>query len=95
MVESVTLTAPARVSPGTPSWEPILLHLNWEDATVKIGFRGQNGEFESFSYEDAEATTLLRALNKADLTVTSLHKRVMEKVIADGKLAGTISGAPD
>ncbi len=41
------------------------------------------------------ATTLMRVLNKANLFTKSLHKRIMEKAVADGKLTGTISGPPD
>lgn len=95
MAEQLDLSTPAQVALGTVTWKPILIHLNWEQATIKVGFRGDNGEYTSIGYEGTEATNLMVALNKANLSVKSLHRRVMEKAVADGKLSGTISGAPD
>ena len=95
MAEQLDLASPAQSAPGTVIWKPILVHLNWEQKTIKIGFRGDNGEYTSIGYEDTEAINLMIALNKADLSTKSLHRRIMEKVVADGKLSGTISGTPD
>jgi hypothetical protein len=63
--------------------------------TIEAGFRGDNNEYTSIGYEGTEATNLMVALNKANLSTKSLHRRIMEKAIADGKLSGTISGVPD
>ncbi len=95
MAEQLDLAVPAQAAPGTVTWKPILLHLNWEQAVIKVGFRGDNDEYTSIGYEGIEATNLMVALNKADLSTKSLHRRIMEKVVADGKLSGTISGTPD
>ena len=95
MAEQLDLGSPAQSAPGTVTWKPILLHLNWEQATIKAGFRGDNGEYTSVGWDGADATTLMIALNKANLSTKSLHKRIMEKAVADGKLSGTISGVPD
>ncbi len=95
MAEQLDLASPEQDAPGTVTWKPILLHLDWERATIKAGFRGDNGEYTSIGYEGAAATTLMISLNKADLSVKSLQRRVMEKAVADGKLSGTISGTPD
>ena len=95
MTEQLDLGAPEQTAPGTNNWRPVLLHLNWEKATIKVGFRGENGEYKSVGWRDAEATTLLVALNKANLSVNSLHKRILQQTLDDGLLAGTISGAPD
>ncbi len=95
MAEQLDLASPAQAAPGTVTWRPILLHLNWEQKTIKGGFRGDNGEYTSIGYEGTEATNLMVALNKADLSVKSLHRRIMERAVTDGKLSGTISGAPD
>ena len=95
MAEQLDLGAPAQSAPGTVTWKPILLHLNWEQAAIKAGFRGDNGEYTSVGWDGADATTLMIALNKANLSTKSLHKRIMEKAVADGKLNGTISGVPD
>ncbi len=95
MAEQLDLASAEQTAPGTITWKPILLYLNWEKATIKAGFRGDNGEYTSIGYEGTEATNLMIVLNKANLTVKSLHHRVMEKAVADGKLSGTISGTPD
>ena len=95
MAERLDLASPEQAAPGTITWKPILVHLNWEQGTFKIGFRGDNGEYTSIGYEGTEATTLMRALNRANLSTKSLHRRIMEKAVSDGKLNGTISGAPE
>ena len=95
MAEQLDLASPAQAAPGTVTWKPILLHLNWEAATIKVGFRGDNGEYTSIGYEGTEATTLMVFLNKANLSTKSLHRRIMERALTDGKLSGTISGTPD
>ena len=47
-------------------------------------------------YEGAEALTYARLINTGDFSAKSLHTRILEKMLADGKLpAGTIAGAPD
>ena len=95
MAEQLNLAAPAQAAPGTVTWKPFLLHLEWEQETIKVAFRGDNGEYTSVGYVGAAAATLLAALNTADLSVKSLHRRIMERVLADGKFDGTISGTPD
>ncbi len=95
MAEQLDLASPEQAAPGTVTWVPFLLHLNLEQATIKAAFRGDNGEYTSIGWEGTAATTLIIALNKADLSVKSLHRRIMEQAISDGKLSGTISGTPD
>jgi hypothetical protein len=46
-------------------------------------------------YEGAEACTMLRALNKANLTTNSLHKRILDRLIADKVLVGAVAGVPE
>ena len=96
MAEQLDLASPEQAAPGTVMWKPIILfHLDWEKATIKAGFRGGSGEYTSVGWSGTDATTLMKALNKANLSTKSLHKRIMEKAVADGKLSGTISGTPD
>ncbi len=50
----------------------------------------------TFQYDGATATSLMVALNKANLSTSSLHKRVLQQLVADGKLTvGTVTGTPD
>ncbi len=95
MAEQLDLVSPEQAAPGTVTWRPTLLHLNWEQATIKVGFRGDNAEYTSVGWEGSAALALMTALNKADLSVSSLHRRIMEQAVTDGKLTGTISGIPD
>lgn len=70
------------------------LTLDWDSACIDIVLRDNTGETQSHTYSGAEATTLMRGLNTANLTSNSLHKRTLARLIADGRLAGTVSGTP-
>jgi len=94
MAEKIDLTGPDQARPGTSIYEITRIDLNWDAAMVLIGVRG--GIYTRyFDYAGSEATTLMTSINKANLTVKSLHRRMLEKLIADGKLSGSISGTPD
>ena len=75
-------------------YEVGFLHLNWSGRVIEIQLISPGGSTLRFVYVEAEAETLMVALNKANLSTKSLHRRIMEKLIADGKIAGTISGIP-
>jgi hypothetical protein len=38
---------------------------------------------------------MIVALNKANLSVTSLNRRINQKALDDGVFAGALAGAPD
>ena len=92
MAELITLTSPL---PALSTYTVVELNLNWDAASIQIGLKGTNGERTHYSYSGATATTLMVALNKANLSIKSLQRRVIEQLVTDGKLAGTISGSPD
>lgn len=92
MAEILTITSPP---PQQTTWRVNELYLNWGAQSIQIGLIGTNGEAKHHSYSEATATSLMNALNKANLTSNSLHKRVIQRLIDDGMLAGTISGSPD
>lgn len=105
-MESLTLATP-EIQPQitTSTYQISYLYLGWEQQTITIGLHGQNGELKTFGYggttpdgainDRAKAVTLMTALNKANLTVASLQKRVINQLIADGFMAGTVTGSPD
>jgi hypothetical protein len=64
-------------------------------ASIYIQVMGNNGEAISHSITGDAALTLLKALNKANLTTQSLERRVLQRLIDDGVLAGTLTGTPD
>lgn len=70
------------------------LTLDWDSAAIDITLRDNTGGTATHTYSGAEATQLMLTLNTANLTTNSLHKRTLAKLIADGKLTGTISGTP-
>ena len=90
--EQLDLSVPISIS----AYRVIGLNLDWEGATITIFLQSvTTGQKTVYLYQGAEATQLMTGLNKADLTTNSLHKRVLEKLVADGKLTGTVSGSPD
>lgn len=94
MPEIITLTAPV-TTPNITDYRVIELNFNWDRQAIAIGLRGTNGERRDHAYYGATATTLMNQLNTANLSVQSLHRRVIARLVADGVLAGAISGAPD
>lgn len=96
MSERVDLTVPDQTEPGTTHYSVASLFLSWEAKSITIVLLGENNERKQVVYDDnTGATALMNGLNKADLSVKSLHKRIMERLLSDGHLAGTISGTPD
>lgn len=96
MAEVLTLTSPPPQPPQLTSWRVAQLHLNWTGANITVVLIGNNNsETLTHTYTGTTATTFMNALNKANLSTTSLHKRVIERLVTDGVIAGTISGSPD
>ena len=95
-MEILTLTAPE--TPPAPTVTDVRvarLDLDFEEAHIVIHLRTNTGTREEYTYDGAEATALMIQLNKANLSTKSLHRRILEKLVADGKRTGAISGAPD
>ena len=81
--------------PSATNYKLNKLHLMWLDKAIRIELVADNGETIEHGYDGDEARNLMIALNKMDLSTKSLQRRVMEKLIADGVLSGTITGAVD
>ena len=94
MAELITLTTPV-VPPTLTTYSVRMIALDRDAATISIRLRGTNGETKTCSYNGPAASALIVSLNKANLSVTSLERRVLDRLIADGELAGTVSGSPD
>jgi hypothetical protein len=69
--------------------------LDGEPGLIGIILRDNNGERFTHSYVGKQAMDLIKFLNTANLTTKSMHKRVLEKLSADGVLPGSVTGAPD
>lgn len=99
MPESVTFTTPySKVAPATTA-TLVQLDMSMELGRIYAVLKGDSGERFEGTWSDAageNATTLMRALNKANLSTKSLQRRVIEQGVADGKWpALTINGVPD
>ena len=101
MAEDYTFPAPVQVDPGAARFRIASLVFDWQRAVVAITLRewdgtGFLGRQVYAVYEGAVATTMMVGLNKVNLTTRSLHQRVLDRLIADGKIpAGTIAGTVD
>ena len=71
------------------------LVLDWVGQQITIILGTTTGTVFSEEYFGQEAADLMVMLNKANLSVKSLHKRILEKLVADGRITGAISGVPD
>lgn len=95
MAEQLDLTTPI-TGPTTSNLMVVQLGLDWEAAMIHIGVKNTvTGYRQHFDYTGSTATNLMVALNKANLSTKSLQRRILEQLVADGKLVGTISGTPD
>jgi hypothetical protein len=95
-METLTLTTPVTTAATTTTgYKVVLVHLDLEGAEIAIHVRGTNGERRERRYEGADATAKMVALNKANLTIKSLQRRILELLTADGTLAGVVTGTPD
>jgi hypothetical protein len=96
MSEIIVLTNPEIIPQVTTSdYRVVYLQMDFEKASIVVHLRGTNGERKEMRYSGQEATDLMIALNKANLTIKSLQRRILEKLVADGKLAGSVAGTPD
>lgn len=93
--EKIALTTPLVADPReTPNLEVQMLTLDWIGSRIVV-MVGQNGINRSFIYKGEQAKNMMITLNKANLSTNSLHKRILNQLISDGYLSGTISGTPD
>lgn len=69
--------------------------MSLEPGLINIVLKDNNGERSTYNYTGNAATTMIKQLNTANLSTKSMHKRILEKLSADGLLPGTVVGAPD
>lgn len=92
--EQFDLAAPV-TPPSITSWRVDELHLQWTARVIEVVLVGPNGERKTHLYTGQTAANLMVALNKANLSTSSLQKRVLERLATDGVISGTVSGTPD
>jgi len=103
-METISLTVPEIIPQiSTSIYKIISLTFDWEQPQILITLRGEHNEIKSFIYggsngttaDKLKATNLMIALNKVNLSVKSLQRRVIEQLVLDGLIAGSVSGIPD
>lgn len=94
MAETLTVITPP-VSAVANDYRVMCVTLDWERAEIAIVLKDATGQRIGHHYRGAVAVALMRGLNKADLSVKSLHRRILERLIADGVVSGTVGGVPD
>lgn len=94
MAEIVTLTVPV-TTPNLTTYTVRAISLDLDVPAIVIRLRGTNGEIKTCSYNGVTATNLIIALNKLDMSAMSLQRRILARLIADGEIAGVVSGSPD
>jgi len=100
MAEKIDLTTPIAGTASRNNYTVIGVVLYWglneTDAYIKARLLGDDGLVVSHNVgQGPVARTRMIALNKANLSSNSLQKRVLDQLVTDGVLAGTISGTPD
>jgi hypothetical protein len=91
--ETLLLTTPGALVTG---YSLASLLLDFRNKHLGLTLVDQTGHARQVSYEGPDALTLMKALNKANLSTQSLHRRILERLALDGLLPpGTVSGAPD
>jgi hypothetical protein len=95
MAEELTLSDPV-TRPSTDDYRVHRLDLNATDGTVSITVVGTVGEMKTFHYSGAQGRNYIKIVNTGNFSVTSLQRRVLERLVTDGFLpAGTVTGTPD
>lgn len=89
--ERINLTVPDQAKLGTLSYRVVRIDKQIETGQVGVELRGVNGERREEIINDMG---FMRRLLAATRPKNEL-RMVMEKLIADGHLAGTVSGTPD
>jgi hypothetical protein len=111
MAEEYVLTDPIVIpAQSTTKYRVVVLTLNFEAITtpwdqtapgskpglIMIDLRDDLGQLSHYQYVGDEAIDLMKFLNTANLTIKSMHKRILEKLTTDGLLPpGTVAGTPD
>jgi hypothetical protein len=98
-MEKLQLTTAVVTTTTLSDYEIAGLFLGWRQKVILIHLVGTNGERKEERIEDTEtnpeATNLMKALNTANLTIKSLHRRVMEYLINNRGYAATVTGTPE
>lgn len=95
MPEDLVLTDPV-TRPSTLNYRVHRLDINATDSTIAITVVGTVNELLTFHYSGEVGRNYIRFLNTGNFSVTSMQRRVLQRLVTDGLLPpGTVQGAPD
>ena len=94
MAQQLDYTSAQVISRASATIQYIHLDLR-NGGNISIGLLGSEGVLFQANYSGATALSLMTTLNTPNLSVKSLHQRILEKLATDGLLpSGTVSGTP-
>jgi hypothetical protein len=91
MAEQITLNAPI-AKPSVTDYRIGYFAIDVSNQRLIVELVANDGTRLMHVWEEAGA--LIGALNVANLTTKSLERRIYERLIADGVLAGAVTGTP-
>jgi hypothetical protein len=92
--ERITLTTPKPLPAQVVGYTVSSLLLKYEPTPqIVVTLKGEDGKYTDQVYEGATALTLLQQLNKVNLSTRSLNQRIFDRLIADGRISGTVAGS--
>lgn len=99
MAEELTLTTPITKT-STSTYRVAKLDLSTgsvtEGASVNIIVISNNEERTTINYSGQTAKDYITFINTGNFTVTSLQKRILQRLVSEGKLPpGNVTGAPE
>ena len=95
-MEEHTLTTPESRASYRVCTMNMHLQQAGESSMVMIELKDNLGNDFRHTYAGQTAEDFIKFLNTANLSVKSLHKRILERLTTDGVIPpGTVTGAPD
>lgn len=93
-MERLNIVPPVQ-PPALESYRVSFISLDWDNGILVVRLISNTNEPKFFTYEGEIARSLMVAINKANLVSASLHRRIIQFLVADGKVSGNVTGAPD
>jgi len=93
-MEILTLAAPV-APPTVTDYKVIRIDLNRKEQIFHMAAESNTGVIVERIERGDVAMSLMIALNKANLSIKSLERRVLEYMAGKGDFAGSVTGAPD
>ena len=90
--ERIRLTTPEVVTANTVAIQFVGLYPTL--GQIDLVLVTNTGTRIVHSYTPPQGTTLIVALNKANLSTRSLQQRILDRLVADGVIAGAVEGSP-